>query len=334
MLAAALALLATPAFAADQALIDAAKKEGAVNWYTTQIVNQFVRPAVDAFQKKYGVTVNYIRGDASDMVLRIISEAKAGRVQADVFDGTATAPGLKKENLALKWVPEDAARLGKDYIDPEGYWVATNLYVLTPGYNTQLAPKGTEPKTYADLLDPKWKGKMAWAVTPNSSAAAGFIGTVLHDMGQDKGMDYLRQLAKQNIAGMNVSARKVLDQVIAGEYAIGLQIFNHHTIISAKQGAPSAWIALNPSMAVLSVAGVTKDAPHPNAAKLLVDFLASPDGQEVFKKSGYIPVDPDVPPNVPSLRPNGTTFKGYFVTPEGLDKDIPEWQDIYNKIFR
>jgi ABC-type Fe3+ transport system substrate-binding protein len=333
-LAAGLASLVAPAFAADQALIDAAKKEGALNWYTSQIVNQFVIPAKDAFEKKYGISVSYIRGDASDLVIRIVNESKAGRVQADAYDGTATAAGLKKENLALKWTPADAARLGKDYIDPEGYWIATNLYVLTPGFNTELVKKGTEPKTYADLLDPKWKGKMAWASTPNSSSAPGFIGTVLTDMGEQKGMDYLKSLAKQNIASVNVSARQILDQVIAGEYAIGLQIFNHHTIISAAQGAPSDWIAMNPAMAVLSVAGVTKDAPHPNAAKLLIDFLSSSEGQQIFKTTGYIPVDPAVPPTVPGLRPDGKNFRAIYMTPEGLDATIPKWSKVYDELFK
>jgi iron(III) transport system substrate-binding protein len=318
--------------AADQALIDAAKKEGEVNWYTSQIINQFVLPAKALFEKKYGVKVNYIRADASDLVLRISNEARAGRVMADTYDGTATAPGLKKEGLAMKWQP--TSHLPKQYFDAEGYWVATNLYVLTPGFNTEAIKPGTEPKTLQDLLDPKWRGKMAWAATPNSSAAAGFIGMVLKDMGEEKGMTYLRALAKQNIAGVNGSARQVLDQVIAGEYAIGLQIFNHHTVISAKQGAPSAWIAMDPAMAVFSVAGVTQGAPHPNAGKLLVDFLASPEGQAIFRDAGYIPVDPDVPPTDPKLRPDGKTFRAVFATPEQLDADIPKWSKIYDQIFR
>ena len=328
------ASIGSPARAADQALIDAARKEGEVNWYTSQIINQFVVPAKASFEKKYGVRVNYIRADSSDLVLRISNEARAGRVMADTYDGAATAPGLKKGGLALKWQPESASRLSKDYLDAEGYWVATNLYVLTPGFNTELVKPGTEPKTFQDLLDPKWRGRMAWAATPSASAAAGFIGLMLKEMGDEKAMAYLRALARQNIAGVNGSARKVLDQVIAGEYAIGLQIFNHHTIISAKLGAPSAWIAMDPAMAVFSVAGVTQNAPHPNAGKLLVDFLASPEGQVIFRDAGYIPVDPDVPPTDPSLRPDGKTFRALFFTPEQLDKGIPNWAKIYDQVFR
>jgi len=331
----ALGLAAVPAAAADQALIDAAKKEGSVTWYTTQIINQFVLPAAQAFQKKYGITVNYIRADASEVALRVLNEAHAGKVQADVVDGTLTTPALKKEGLIMKWVPDSAGRLPKQYVDPDDYWVATNLYVLTPGFNTDLVPKGTEPKTYQDLLDPKWKGKMVWSSSSGSSSGApGFVGTVLADMGEQKGMDYLHALAKQNIAGLGVSARQVLDQVIAGEYSIALQIFNNHPVISAATGAPVAWIPMNPAMGVLSVISVTAGAPHPSAGKLLVDFLASPDGQNIFRNSDYIPVDPDVPPKVPSLRPDGVNFRAIYFAPEVIEDSISNWAKIASDIFR
>ena len=92
--------------AADQSLIDAAKKEGHVTWYTTQIVDQLARPAAEAFEKKYGIHVDYVRADPIDIVLRVTSEAKAGHVQADVFDGTATTPGLEKAGPVLEWLPD------------------------------------------------------------------------------------------------------------------------------------------------------------------------------------------------------------------------------------
>jgi iron(III) transport system substrate-binding protein len=143
--------------AADAALIDAAKKEGEVTWYTTQIIDQFARPAAEAFEKKYGIKVNYVRADASDSALRILNEARAGRVQADLFDGIA-APALVKEGVVLDYVPDSSQRLPPQFVDPQHFWVATNLYVYTLGFNTELVPKGTEPKSYEDLLDPKWKG--------------------------------------------------------------------------------------------------------------------------------------------------------------------------------
>ena len=323
-----------PAAAADAELIAAARKEGRVTWYTTQIVDQLVRPAAALFEKTYGIQVDYIRADSNDVTLRILNESQGGRVLADVFDGTSSVASLKPKNLVLRWTPDSAARLPPEVRDPEGYWVGSNLYVLTPGYNTDLVAPGTQPKTFGDLLDPKWKGRMVWNSGVASSAAAGFIGLVLKTMGEDQGRAYLRDLAKQDIAGVRVSARQVLNQVIAGEYAVGLAIFNNHAVISAEKGAPCTWIPMSPAMTVLSVLSVMKGAPHPNAAKLLVDFLVSEAGQKLYRDADYLPVDPAVPPRDPSLRPDGDKFRALFFTPEQVVADMPHWMDIYNEYFR
>jgi ABC-type Fe3+ transport system substrate-binding protein len=330
--AAATFALAAPAHAVDQALIDAAKKEGSVTWYTALIINQFADPVAAAFQKKYGVKVEYVRANAAESILRISNEGKAGKVQADIFDGFG-ANQLVKEGLLESYIPDSAKRLPKEFVDPKGYWVATNLYILTPGYNTSLVPKGTEPKTYADLLDPKWKGKMAWGSNGSPSSASGFVGVVLADMGEQKGMDYLKKLAGQNIAPIPLAARQVLDQVIAGEYSIALQIFNNHTVISAAQGAPSAWIPMNPALGVLSVFSLTKNGPHKNAGKLLLDFMTSEDGQKIFREADYMPVDPAIPPKEPSLRPDGTNFRAIFFTPEQVEEKLPVWNKTWKDIF-
>jgi iron(III) transport system substrate-binding protein len=332
-LAACLAL-AQRALAADEAWIAAARQEGHVTWYTTQIIDQFARPAAEAFEKKYGIKVDFLRTDSSELALRIVNEAHAGKVQADIFDGTAPTPALKRQGLVEQWIPPSAEALPGQYYDRDHYWAATNLYVLTPGFNTELVPKGSEPKTYQDLLDAKWKGRMAWNSASQTSAGPGFIGIVLADMGDEKGMAYLRELSKQNIAGLKVAARQVLDQVIAGEYAIALQIFNNHAVISAAQGAPSAWIPMNPALVVLSALSLTKDAPHPNAGKLFFDFLISEDGQKLYRAADYLPVDPKVPPRDPGLRPDGVTFRGITVTPEQIDASMPKWVGIYNDLFR
>src|SRR4051794_31597951 len=263
----AIAMLASvpPSHAADEALIAAAKKEGQVTWYTTQIVNQFGRPAIDAFQKKYGIRVNSVRGDSVELAVKLINEAKAGRVQADVFDVTTALPALKREGLVAQWTPDPAKRFPEEIRDPNGYWVATNVFVHTPAFNTNLVPKGTEPKNWQDLLDLKWKGRMAWAGHATTSGGPGFVGLVLHELGEEKGMAYLRELVKQNIVQLGGSARAATDQVIAGEYPMVLQAFNHQPVISARRGAPIDWIPMNPSMGVLSVGGTLNGAAHPNA---------------------------------------------------------------------
>src|SRR5580704_8075354 len=228
-----------PAHAIDAAVIEAAKREGEVVWYTTQIINQLVRPIAAAFEKKYpGIKVRYTRANATEVAVKILNESRAGRPQSDVFDGTSSVVPLRQEGYVLQWQPDAAKDYPDIYKDPQGYWIASNIYINTPGYNTSLVPKGTEPHTYQDLLDPKWKGKMAWNALPSASGGLGFVGTVLSEMGDADGMSYLRAFSKQKVANVAAAAREVLDQVIAGEYAIGLQIFNHHAVISAKKGAP------------------------------------------------------------------------------------------------
>jgi ABC-type Fe3+ transport system substrate-binding protein len=318
----------------DQAMIAAAKKEGSVTWYTSQIIDQFARPVASAFKAKYGIRIDYIRANASDVALRIYNEAKAGQNLNDVFDGSTTVTALEKSNLAMKWTPEAAARLPRQFVDPNGYWTAENIYAMAPGFNTNLVPRGQEPRSYDDLLDPKWKGKMAWGSTPSSSAAPGFIGIVLAAMGEEKGMAYLQKLAKQNIADLSISSRAIYDRVISGEYPLALQLMNHQAYISAKQGAPVDWIPMNPALSDLNVVGVSKNAPHPNAAKLFVNFLISDDGQKIFRDAGYIPVAPDVPPLDPKLRPNGTTFKAIYFTPEQVEDSMPRWMKIFSQYFR
>ena len=330
---ASLVAAAVSARAADEALIAAAKREGRVVWYSTLIINQFVRPAAEAFEKKYDIPVDYVRSDGSGLVVRLLTEKRAGKLQADVFDNTEVSAELMKENVILGWLPEPGATLPKQFYDPSGYWVATNIYVLTPGMNTDLVKDGG-PKTLNDLLDPKWKNRMAWSSASRSSGAPGFIKLVFAEMGREAGIDYLRRLAGQNITGVAVSARQLLDQVIAGEYAIGLQTYNNHSVISAAEGAPVKWVPLEPAMALYNVVFATNGGPHPNAAKLLVSFLVSTEGQRLFRDANYLPVAPDVPPLDPALRPDTGGFRARFFTPEELDSDLPERQKLVRDIFR
>jgi iron(III) transport system substrate-binding protein len=147
-------------------------------------------------------------------------------------------------------------------------------------------------------------------------------------------MTYLRALAKQNITQIGGSARAVTDQAIAGEYPVVLQIMDHQPVISARRGAPVDMIQMSPAMGILNVAGVLKDAPHPNAGKLFVDFLVSPEGQQLFRKEYYIPVDPDIAPIEPRIRPDGKSFRAIYFTPEEVDEGMPGWVAIFKDLFR
>jgi len=320
--------------AADPALVAAARKEGRVLWYTTLIVNQAIRPLKEAFEKAYpGVELQYVRSDEIPMSAKLLAEGKAGRVQADVFDGLSNMVPLKRAGLVVPHGSPSAGKIPADLKDREGYWISILIYVFSPGINTTLVSKEQAPKTYQDLLDPRWRGKMAW--NPGSIAGAlGFVGATLTSMGEARGMDYLKALSAQRIVNIEASSRAILDQVIAGEYPMGLMMFNHHTVISAQKGAPSDWIKLEPVPIALDAVAILKDAPHPNAAKLLVDFLTSEDGQRVLQKADYLPAMPSVPAMKSGLRPEDGGFQATFLKPDEVHDRIPGWIKIVGELFR
>lgn len=209
-----------------------------------------------------------------------------------------------------------------------------NLYFLTASYNTELVKAADAPKTYEDLLDPRWKGKLAWTNDPTPNGPPGFIGVVLKSMGEEKGMAYLKKLAGQKIANLPVSQRVVLDQVIAGQYPVGLMTFNHHDAISAAKGAPVTWVKMEPLVATMSVMAIPKNAPHPNAARLFVEFGLSPAGQQVLHDAFYLPADPDVPAKDPTLKPEGGHFKVVVLTPTDIRAHLDAWTKIYDDLFK
>jgi ABC-type Fe3+ transport system substrate-binding protein len=325
-------LLCPRAQAADNGLFEAAKKEGEVVWYTSLIVNQAVRPLVAAFEKKYpGIEVKYARGDSGPNAIKVIDEARAGKVVGDVFDGIATTPPLLKAGLVETFTPEDAGKYPPALRDPDGRWNALVVYFLTPGINTQLVGKD-EIKSAADLLNPKWKGKIAWSTDPWSGSAV-YVGSVLQTMGEDKGMAFLHALAKQDIVNVQATNRAILDQVILGQYPIALSIFNHHAEISAGKGAPVAWLKVAPISAPFHSIGLVKNAPHPNAGKLLIDFLLSPEGQQTFAAAGYLPAMPSVPAKISGLEPAAGGFSANFISPATMSANIDRWIKIKKELF-
>ncbi len=328
-----LALACSRAQAADDAaLYAAAKQEGQVVWYTSLIINQAVRPLVAAFSKKYpGIEVEYARGDSGPNAIKVINETRAGKVDADVFDGIATTPPLLEAGLVEPFVASEAGKYPAVLRDPQGRWNALVLYFLTAGINTQLVGKD-EIKTAADLLDRKWQGKIAWSDSPSSGAPA-YIGAVLQAMGEDKGMAFLRALAKQSIINVEATNRAILDQVVLGQYPIALSIFNHHAAISASKGAPVAWLKVEPIPAPFHSIGLVKNAPHPNAARLLIDFLLSEEGQRAFAAVDYLPAMPAVPARTPELKPEGGGFHATFISPALMRANIDRWVKIKKELF-
>jgi ABC-type Fe3+ transport system substrate-binding protein len=328
-------VLREPAQAAeiDPALVAAAKKEGRVVLYTPMIVDQIVRPLAAAFREKYGIEVQYQRLDSAAVVLKILNEYRARRSEADVFSTSLGIESLIASKAARKIESASAAELPAHYKDAEGYWAANRLYVLGPAMNTRLVKAEDFPKTFDDLLDPKYTGKIVWRRN-NLTGATGFVGNVLVTMGEEKGMEYLRKLSRQRLITVSISDRAVLDQIIAGEYAMTIAMTNHNVEISRKQGAPVAWSPLETAMVFSEQMGLTTLSTRPNAGKLFLEYAISREGQTVFQKAGYIPTHPAVPPLEPKLLPAGGGFKGNVFTPDFVAKNRKRWDEIVETMFR
>jgi len=337
MLLLALCLLSGGANASgpDPALVEAARKEGTVVWYSTLIVNQIVRPMVAAFEAKYpGIKVEYSRSASSDVALKIANEARARRVQSDIFDGSNTVFLLRDPRLVTSYTPKAVDAWPAELKSKDGTWTALNIFYWTAAYNTDLVKPGDVPKTYEDLLDPKWKGKIAWTYDLTPGGPPGFVHNILSTMGQEKGMAYLKAFARQEPVTIPGAQRVVLDKVISGEYPLCVMILNYHAAISMKAGAPVQWLKMEPLIQTMSLVSITGGAPHPNAARLMVEFMLSEEGQKVFADNDYIPAHPGVPARVPELKPDAGGFKVNLISPDMVRDHAPEWVALYKDLFR
>jgi iron(III) transport system substrate-binding protein len=318
--------------AADQALIDAARKEGKVRWYTVILVDEGIGPIVAAFKKRYpGIEIDVTRANAVENARKIIDEDKAGRHEADVFDGSTTAAPLFAAGLIAPYKADSAKDIPDRYKHPDGYWTALLLEFLAPGYNTELVKADDAPKNYQDLLDPKWRGKMMWSAGTNLTGGPGFAANATMAMGERDGVAYLEKLKRQDIIEIKGTGHDVIEALSAGRAPIALQIFNHHTVIERALGHHVDWIKMEPVLAFSNNIGLLKHAPHPNAGKLLIDFILSPEAQTVIRDANHIPASSKVEAAVPSLK-NG--FRVNYVSPLDVTERNPEWQATFNKIFR
>lgn len=319
----------------DPALLDAARKEGQVVWYTGLIVNQIVRPMVEAFEKAYpGIEVHYSRASDTETAVKLLNEGRARRIQADVFDATNAIFPLLDAKLVAAYQPRAAAHYPAVMKDPNGYWTASNLYFLTVAVNTNVVKPDEVPRGFADLLDSRWKGQMAWTSELAPQGPPGFIYNILTVMGETDGMAYLRKFAAQQPVFVAASPRAVLDQVIAGEYKMGVMMYNHHAAISAGKGAPVQWLKIEPLVGLQSMIAILKDAPHPNAARVLEEFILSPAGQKVMADNDYLPADPDVPARIPELKPEAGHFQVNLLPPQLVHDDLAKWRAIFHEVFR
>jgi iron(III) transport system substrate-binding protein len=305
----------------EKALVEGAKKEGKVVIYSSMIVNQALRPMLDAFHAKYpGVATEYYRANSREIINKVLAEARARAVQVDIIEGGGLSQPLIKAGVVQAYSTPALKPYDKELYDPEGYWSATRVSYFGLGYNTKLIAAADVPQSYQDLVKPKYKGKLCWAAKAETGSAMMFITYVRAIMGEQKAEAYLKELAKQDVANLPGSPRTVVNNVMQGECAIAINIFLHHPVISALKGASVAAKALEPVPSNASVALLAASSPHPHAAMLLIDYMLSKEGQDVLQKANYLPAHPDVDPS-PKLRsivPKKAGLKQIFLNEKQL----------------
>ncbi len=340
--------LAAPAFAAEpniatyrgpdrqQRILDGARREGKVGFYSGMIENQALRPMADAFKKKYPfVAVEYWRGDSRALVQKALTERRAGRVTGDILESTGGAEALIRAGAVEPFFSPSTAGFPQTYVDPAGMWAASRLDYFGMAYNTRQVSAADVPKTYEALLDPKWKGTIAWRADSEVGAEL-FIAGVIREMGKDKGEAYLKRLAAQRIVNYAGSARALVDRVGEGEYKLALEIYAHHPIISKAKGAALETQMLDPVPSALSTIQLARNAPHPNAAMLFIDFALSKEGQEVLRAAQYLSPNPqvDTDPSLRKIIPRLNGMKETVFTPELMFQTRDEANALFNKYFR
>ena len=317
--------LLNPACAgSNAALIEAAKKEGALTYYTTMTLSQS-KKVVDQFQKKYPFIKPELFRSGGDAILnRIQNEARGGLNAWDVVStrGDQVVP-LLNDKLVAPYRSPETKFIRKDLIDDEAYWAAYYVNPFVLGFNTNMVKKEEAPKTYEQVLDPKWKGKKISI----DDSAYGFLAGLMRAWGKEKAVDYFKKLAAQEPVVMRGNTNRV-QLTMAGEYYL---IFAYAPTIQreASKGHPIDWVPLEPVPVQVNPMMLAAKAPHPNAGKLFIDFLLSKEGQQMLVGFRRIPVREDVEPDPPRL------FRGYKQIVEHPEdyRNLSETVKLYQEIF-
>jgi iron(III) transport system substrate-binding protein len=271
-------------------IVAAAKKDGALTLYTT-IAEKDLPAIVKPFEQKYGIKVTVWRAGTDKVLQRTVQEARAGRHEVDAIHfGSPEMEALAREKILQAVSSPVHKDLLAGSVPPHRQWAATILSVWVQAYNTNAVKKQDLPRTYQDLLDPKWKGKLGIEVKNDD-----WFATVVHQMGgEEKGLAFFRQLVEKN----GISARKghtlLNNMVVSGEVPLALTVYNYMPQQAKEKGAPIDWFAIEPAIARSNAIGVAAKAKHPAAALLFYEYLLGTDGQKAFVSIDYVPTNSKV----------------------------------------
>ncbi len=273
------------------ALVDGAKKEGKMVFYTS-VETEFARALTRAFEAKYPfVKTDIFRSTHEKILSRMNLERQTGTYTADVISvGEFETYHLQRRGFIAPYKSPFAAVFPDGFKEPNGYW--TDLYdnLIVTAYNTARVKREEIPKRYEDLLQPRWKGRMA--LDQNEDR---WFANMIYLMGEKKGTEFMESLARQDIAIR--SGRSLVTQLLgAGEFDLQIVAYWYRPYLMKKQGAPVDWVGLEPAIVALHPISMVEKAPHPNAAKLLIDFALSDEGQKLFAQRGREPAKPGLKP--------------------------------------
>jgi iron(III) transport system substrate-binding protein len=303
-----------------QKLRDGAKKEGTLTIYSSATVEDMTA-LTTAFTKKYGVKTQVWRASSENIIQRAATEARGNRFDVDVFETDGVAmEAIQREKLLQEVRSPLLADLMPQAIRPHKEWIGDRVQIFTAAYNTRAVKKADLPKSYDDLTNPKWKGKLGIEADDHD-----WFSAVVGALDEEKGVKLFREIVTKN----GLSARKghtlLANLVVTGEVPLALTTYLYKVMQLKNDGAPIDYLVLPPEVARPQGTGMARKAPHPNAAVLFMDFLLS-DGQEILAKRDFIPTNVRVKPlpeNMPLI----------FVDPAVLLDQNDKWEKLYRDVI-
>jgi iron(III) transport system substrate-binding protein len=303
-----------------QRLVEGAKKEGELLLYTSAPVDD-VAVLTAAFEKKYGVKVKVWRASSEKVLQRTVTEGRANRFDVDIIDTNGPEmESLHREKMLQEVASPYLADLIAPAILPHHEWVGTRLNIFAFGYNSRLVKKEDLPKSYQDLLNPKWKGKLG-VEAEDLDWFAGVIG----ELGEAKGLKLFRDIVSTNGLSVRKGHTLLTNLVISGEVPLALTVYNYKAEQLKNKGAPIDWFVIPPAIARPNGSGVLRRAPHPNAAVLYFDFMIS-DAQALLLKRDFVPTSKKV-----LTKLNSMPIK--FVDSKVVLDEYDKWSKLYEEII-
>ena len=274
-------------------LVEGARKEGALMLYATTPVD-YIRVIIAGFEKKYGVKVNLWRARSENVLQRIVAEARTNPLFDVVECITPPMEAMRREGILQRVNAPVHGELQGWALPPHREWAATQLYLFVQSYNTEKVKKDELPRTYAELLDPKWKGRLAMEASDHE-----WFFEVAKQMGEDKGLSFWRTLMATNGVQLRTGHSLLNNLVGAGEVPLALTVYNTDPETVKKKGSPIDWFVIEPAIAIPNGVGVARKAPHPHAAVLFYEYMLSEEAQLVLARIGYVTSQKNIPSTFP-----------------------------------